>query len=94
MGTASLHRQAGAVAVGGWVGVVQSSSSLVVVVVVCAHRGGCLSTPGQSVRLLPTIDWRASQHRQPASVGCELRLPTSDGEGGGQGADYWSEGGR
>ena len=91
MGTASLHRQAGAVAVGGWVGVVQSSS---LVVVVCAHRGGCLSTPGQSVRLLPTIDWRASQHRQPASVGCELRLPTSDGEGGGQGADYWSEGGR
>ena len=94
VGTASLHRQAGAVAVGGWVGVVQSSSSLVVVVVVCAHRGGCLSTPGQSVRLLPTIDWRASQHRQPASVGCELLLPRSDGEGGGQGANYWSEGGR
>ena len=44
--------------------------------------------------LLPTIDWWASQHRQPASVGCELRLPTSDGEGGGQGADCWSEGGR
>ena len=108
VGTASLHRQAGAVAVGGWVGVVQSSSSLVVVVV-SAHRGGCLSTPaspsascrlsiGGPVNTGSLRQWAVSCACQHLMVREGGRGPTSGRRGGGEALvgveDGEEEGGR